>query len=210
MSSIGKPLRPRYQRMLCDIFLARAATPPCGDARRGLSPLRFIMNSTGSRRSAVSGEPRLQAVVEDDGADQPRSGERLLPPLRGSCNFEISNHGLRPWLRYYAAPRLFRDQPDFQHRSSLPVRLSSELAVAPSTASLRLRALLAWRGGRRARRRTHGAAYFALREIPLTLHLDEFVVIFARGAHFGSAGANIPYFDAQCNGRWRRCRFRGR
>ena len=35
---------------------------------------------------------------------QPRSGDsgdRLLPPLRGSCNFEISNHGLQPWPQVY-------------------------------------------------------------------------------------------------------------
>ena len=34
---IGKPPRPRYQRMLRDIFIDRSATPPCGDARRGMA-----------------------------------------------------------------------------------------------------------------------------------------------------------------------------
>jgi len=36
--SIGKPPRLRDQWMLRDIFLL-AATPPCGDARRGISSL---------------------------------------------------------------------------------------------------------------------------------------------------------------------------
>src|SRR5687767_13583021 len=34
--SIGKPPRPRCQRMLRNNVYTRAATPPCGDARRGL------------------------------------------------------------------------------------------------------------------------------------------------------------------------------
>src|SRR5438067_2528668 len=34
--SFGKPPRPRDQWMLRDAFLNRSATPPCGDARRGL------------------------------------------------------------------------------------------------------------------------------------------------------------------------------
>ena len=39
---IGKPPRPRYQRMLRDIFIDRSATPPCGDARRGVAPFQFV------------------------------------------------------------------------------------------------------------------------------------------------------------------------
>ena len=35
--SVGKPPRPRDQRMLRDIFIGRSATPPCGDARRGIT-----------------------------------------------------------------------------------------------------------------------------------------------------------------------------
>src|SRR5881296_2091412 len=34
---IGKPPRPRDQRMLRDIFFGREAIPPCGDARRGIA-----------------------------------------------------------------------------------------------------------------------------------------------------------------------------
>jgi hypothetical protein len=34
---IGKPPRPRYQRKLRDVFFDRSATPPCGDARRGIA-----------------------------------------------------------------------------------------------------------------------------------------------------------------------------
>src|SRR5204862_7022969 len=34
--SIGKPPRPRDQRRLRGIFVDRSATPPCGDARRGI------------------------------------------------------------------------------------------------------------------------------------------------------------------------------
>src|SRR5436190_1921430 len=35
---IGKPPRPRCKRMLRAVFLIAQPSPPCGDARRGLSP----------------------------------------------------------------------------------------------------------------------------------------------------------------------------
>src|SRR5947207_2293140 len=43
--AIGKPPRPRGQRRLRDILFDRSATPPCGDARRGMAILQFVHNS---------------------------------------------------------------------------------------------------------------------------------------------------------------------
>src|SRR5690242_19970757 len=36
LDSLGKPPRPRCQWMLRDVLLIARATPPCGDARRGI------------------------------------------------------------------------------------------------------------------------------------------------------------------------------
>ena len=88
LSSIGKPPRPRYQRMLCDIFLARAATPPCADARRGLSPTSIHHEFHRLRRSAVSGEPRAserseRALGRFGLSEQAPLGAKDLSPLRG-------------------------------------------------------------------------------------------------------------------------------
>jgi hypothetical protein len=53
VDSIGKPPRPREKLMLRDIFLDRSATPPCGDARRGICVTdnsRLIWTALPSRR----------------------------------------------------------------------------------------------------------------------------------------------------------------
>src|SRR5439155_9682879 len=42
---IGKPPRPRDQRRLRDILFDRSATPPCGDARRGMALLENGLSS---------------------------------------------------------------------------------------------------------------------------------------------------------------------
>src|SRR5215510_8980565 len=56
--SIGKPPRPRDQRMLRDIFIDRAATPPCRDARRGIALTARSSSKGGFARSpAAHGTP---------------------------------------------------------------------------------------------------------------------------------------------------------
>jgi hypothetical protein len=76
----------------------------------------WIEQMTSRETDLIRAAERRKNVATAEGrglrlrSNEPHSGERFFRPCRGSCSTVTQHHGLQPWLRSYAAPRL---NPEF-------------------------------------------------------------------------------------------------